>query len=68
MFDEGENFFRCRVYEKADMDGPGLLRQRECDEKGNAFFVSGQQKKPLIPLLEDSWLLFTVGASGQESR
>lgn len=20
MFDEGENFFRCRVYEKADMD------------------------------------------------
>jgi hypothetical protein len=49
-------------------DGPGLLRQRECDEKENAFFVSGQQKKPLIPLLEDSWLLFTVGASGQESR
>ena len=24
-------------------------------EKENAYFVSGQQKKPLIPLLEDSW-------------
>ena len=44
--------FRGRVYEKADMDR----------------FSDFRQQKATDPLLEDSWLLFTEGTSGQESR